>query len=91
LTSSARFRDILQPLGIAWELRAVFCVGGVAWGACSIYRGPRDSDFTTADARLIASAVEIVGDGFRRSLLLHGLAMPTTVDGPGLVLLDRQG
>jgi DNA-binding CsgD family transcriptional regulator len=88
LSASARYRDVLVALGIGWELRAVFCAGGSAWGACSLYRDPAAPDFTAADAELVASVTDVLGAAFRRSLLLHGLAMPSSPDGPGLVLLD---
>jgi DNA-binding CsgD family transcriptional regulator len=88
LAASARFRDILASLGIGWELRAVFCAGGAAWGACSLYRSPDAADFGARDAELVAAVVDVLGTGFRRSLLLHGLAMPSSAHGPGLVLLD---
>lgn len=87
LTSSPRFRDILQPLGIGSELRAVFCIDGSAWGACSLYRSPHAKDFTDREAELMAGVSKLLGEAFRRSLLLHGLAMPSTADGPGLILL----
>jgi DNA-binding CsgD family transcriptional regulator len=87
LGGSPRFRDILQPLGIGWELRAVFCIDGSAWGACSLYRMPQAQDFSDREVELMAGISRILGDAFRRSLLLYGLAMPSTADGPGLILL----
>ena len=88
MTTSARFRDVLRPLGIAWEMRAVFRVDDSAWGACSLYRTAAGLDFTERDARLLAGISSRLGEAFRRSLLLHGVAMPSSPDGPGLILLN---
>jgi DNA-binding CsgD family transcriptional regulator len=88
LRSSPRFRDLLEPLGIAWEVRVVFTVDGTAWGACSLYRSPGQPDFTDRDAELLAGVSRVLGEGFRRSLLLHGQVMSDAPDGPGLILLD---
>jgi DNA-binding CsgD family transcriptional regulator len=85
---SARFRDILQPLGIGWELRAVFRVDLSAWGACSLYRTATAPDFRERDAAVMSGVSNLLGDAFRRSLLLHGIAMPSNPHGPGLILLD---
>lgn len=89
LRSSPRFRDLLEPLGIAWEMRAVFMVDATPWGACSLYRSPGKPDFGDRDAQLFAALTRTLGEAFRRSLLLHGAAVSNVPDGPGLVLLDE--
>jgi DNA-binding CsgD family transcriptional regulator len=90
LLQSPRFRDLLQPIGIAWELRACFRAGGVAWGACGIYRGDNQPDFDAADAAFMAEVSRILGEGFRRSMLLDKGTIEETADGPGLLILDDQ-
>src|SRR5918911_4966473 len=42
---SARYRDLLKPLGVARELRASFTAGGHCWGACALYRDAGKPDF----------------------------------------------
>jgi len=59
MEDSPRYRDLLEPLGIAWEIRAVFLAGSGAWGACSLYRAPGRPDFSRRDA-------ELLGGGSRR-------------------------
>ena len=70
LQSSPRYRELLQPRGIADEMRAVFRSGRTVWGACGIYRGPGRPVFTSADAELLDRAGRYLADGYRRSLLL---------------------
>ena len=87
-SQSPRFRDLLQPIGIAWELRACFVTGGTPWGACGIYRSPDQPDFGEREAAIVADVSRILADGCRRAMLLSGDAMVQTPDGPGLVILD---
>lgn len=88
LERSPRFRDLLRPLGIAWEIRCVFTVEGTPWGACSLYRVPGKPDFTQRDTDLMAAMSRPLGEAFRRALLLHGQALSDGPDGPGVILLD---
>jgi DNA-binding CsgD family transcriptional regulator len=88
LSQSPRYRDLLQPAGIAWELRAAFVAGSVPWGACGIYRSPDQPDFEPREAAFVAEISRILAEGFRRSVLLGGGPIDETPDGPGLVILD---
>lgn len=88
LALSPRFRDLLQPLGIAWELRVCFLAGGMAWGACGIYRRAGQPDFDQHEAGFMSDVSRILGEGFRRSMLLDNGTIEETADGPGLVVLD---
>src|ERR1051326_6449810 len=62
---SPRFRELLQPLGIGWELRAAFVADGDPWGACGIYRYPDQPDFSAQDAAFVADISRILAEGFR--------------------------
>jgi DNA-binding CsgD family transcriptional regulator len=88
LSQSPRYRDLLQPAGIGWELRAAFVASGAPWGACGIYRSPDQPDFEPREAAFVAEMSRILAEGFRRSVLLAGGAIDETPDGPGLVILD---
>lgn len=85
---SPRYRDLLAPLGIGHELRLAFVVEGQCWGACSLYRGPDQSDFDEADAQFAASLSSVLGEGVRRALLVRAPQVAMVNDGPGVVLLD---
>jgi hypothetical protein len=85
---SARYRDLLSPLGIRDELRLSFVADGECWGACSLYRDAESSDFTDDDAATAAALSGVLAEGVRRALLVCS-PVPTMVsDGPGVVLLD---
>ncbi|HZU14829.1 MAG TPA: helix-turn-helix transcriptional regulator [Chloroflexota bacterium] len=88
MIQSPRFRDLLRPAGIGWELRAAFVAGGAPWGACGIYRSPDQPDFDAREVAFMADVSRILAAGFRRSVLLSGDAIDETPDGPGLVILD---
>ena len=88
LAQSPRFRDLLEPLGIAWELRACFLAGGLPWGACGLYRRSSAPDFDASETTFMVDVSRTLGEGFRRSLLLDKGAIEDTADGPGLVILD---
>jgi DNA-binding CsgD family transcriptional regulator len=89
---SARFKNILRPLGVSWELRAAFVSGGDCWGYAGIYRSDGERDFSPAEAAFLASVAGTLGAGFRRALMAAELARAEREpDGPGLVLLRADG
>jgi len=85
---SARYRELLAPSGIPFELRAAFVSRGRCWGAVHIARREHRTDFTTQDIAALASITGIVAEGIRASLRVEaGLsAMGSTA--PGLVVLS---
>lgn len=89
--ASARYRDIMAPLGLGDELRAAFRAGGACWGFLCVHRGDGPHGFTPQEARLIARLSTHVGEGLRRGLL--AAAATTTVDphGPGVIVVGEDG
>jgi DNA-binding CsgD family transcriptional regulator len=88
---SARFQDILRPLGLSWELRAAFVSDRRCWGYAGIYRSDGECDFAPEETAFLASVSGMLGAGFRRALLVGELpAAERAQDGPGLVLLDAR-
>ena len=88
---SARYRDLLMPLGIADELRVAFMVDGQCWGAVSLYRDGGTSPFDDREADVAATLSEVLGEGVRRALLVRPPQPETVAGGPGVVLLDDRG
>jgi DNA-binding CsgD family transcriptional regulator len=84
---SARYRDVLAPAGIPFELRAAFVNRGRCWGAVHIARREHRRDFTADDAAALASITAAIADGIRTSIRFD--AARQTADGstPGLVVL----
>jgi DNA-binding CsgD family transcriptional regulator len=64
--SSRRFRTVLEPRGLADELRAVFHDGDQAWGALLLYRA--GDHFTEADLAELEPAVPVFAAALHRSL-----------------------
>ena len=90
LEKSPRFRDIFQPLGLGDELRAVFRVGGIAWGCMCLHR-EAGSAFSKEEAGYVERLAPHIAEGIRAGLLVSSLELPQIADAPGLVMLTRAG
>ena len=86
---SVRYRDLLAPSGIPFELRAAFVSRGRAWGAVHIARREERGDFSRADANAIAQVAGAITDGIRTSLRFDA-ARRAQETAPGLVVLDER-
>ena len=87
LMRSQRYREILEPVGLGNEMRAVFRTGGSVWGAMCLHRLKRDRDFTPADVALFTAIAPHLAAGLRGALLLDVAEISPAGDGPGLLLL----
>jgi DNA-binding CsgD family transcriptional regulator len=87
---SPRYRELLRPQGIGWELRASFVTDSACWGTLGIYRDRGEADFSDAEAAFLAAISSTLGEGFRRALLLSSVVTEENPDGPGLLLLDDE-
>jgi len=88
LTQSPRYQEILAPLELGDELRAVLKVGSKCWGFMCLHRERSSPNFTPAEAAFLAKLTPYLAEGLRTSLLI-GSARATSLqpEGPGLVLL----
>lgn len=87
LSSSRRYREILEPKGFGNEMRAVFRSGGVAWGAMCLHRLRLFEDFTAEHIAFFTAIAPHLATGMRTALLLDTMAEGPAADGPGLLLL----
>jgi DNA-binding CsgD family transcriptional regulator len=85
---STRYRELLAPSGIPFELRAAFVARGRCWGAVHVARGREGADFTDDDARALAAVTIAVADGIRTSLRFDAARRTDDPGAPGLVVLD---
>ncbi len=86
-TRSARYRDVLVPLGLASELRVVIRDRGVPWGVVNLFRGGGFPDFSAEEAGFVASLGRSLAEGIRRTLLLDAVdAEPDAA--PGVLVID---
>lgn len=93
LAQSARFREVLAPLGFAHELRVLFTRGGRAWGVGAFFRGRDEAAFDEEELRTIRSLAEVVGDGLRGAVLVDvaGRAAPPGGVGPAVTVVGPTG
>ena len=85
---SARYRDLLEPAGIPFELRAAFVSRGRCWGAVHIARREDKRDFTAADAAVVARVTGTIAEGIRTTLRVDAARVPADRAAPGLVVLS---
>jgi DNA-binding CsgD family transcriptional regulator len=89
--NSARYREIMAPLGLGDELRAAFRAGGACWGFLCVHREDGPHGFTPQEAQLIAHLSTHVGEGLRRSLLATAATTGLDPDGPGVLVVGEDG
>jgi DNA-binding CsgD family transcriptional regulator len=83
---SARYRDIMAPLGLGDELRAALVTPSGCWGYLCLHRTEAPYGFTPAELRLIGRLTTSLGNGCRLSLTApesEGLA----ASAPGVIVL----
>ena len=85
---SARYREVLLPSGIPFELRAALVSRGRCWGAVHIARRDESSDFS-AKARCPGRVVSTIADGVRATVRMDAARRPDDQSAPGLVVLGR--
>jgi DNA-binding CsgD family transcriptional regulator len=84
---SARYREVLAPAGIPFELRAALVIRGRCWGAVHVARRDDKPDFTREDAAALARACGAIADGLRSTVRLDAARRPDDPAAPGLVVL----
>jgi hypothetical protein len=88
LIRSPRYQEILAPIDLGDELRAVLKVGSKCWGFMCLHRERSGPDFTPAEAAFLAKLTPHLAEGLRAALLLDdSRSASPQPDGPGLVLL----
>jgi DNA-binding CsgD family transcriptional regulator len=87
--ASARYRDIMRPVGLGDELRAALVTGGHCWGYLCLHREDGDLGFSPAEAALIRRLAPHIADALRQAAVLHSPG-PDLPHRPGVVLLDEQ-
>jgi DNA-binding CsgD family transcriptional regulator len=91
LSRSARHRSHVG-YGIGDELRAVFVVDGVYWGAVGLLRDHDRPWFTDDDVRVLAGLSEAIARGARRSIVNVSIEdLVSTTEGPGVIVFDADG
>jgi DNA-binding CsgD family transcriptional regulator len=90
MSRSARFREILEPLGLGDELRIAFADKSGVWGFVCLHRALGTPPFSERESAFLSRVSPIVAHGIRSSILLAA----TRLEGehpsvPGLVMLSE--
>jgi DNA-binding CsgD family transcriptional regulator len=85
-TASARYRNIIAPLGLGDELRAALVTPSGCWGYLCLHRAESPYGFTAAEVRLIGRLAASLGNGCRLSLAAPGTEGIAAI-APGVVVL----
>ena len=90
---SARYREVMSPLGLGDELRAVFISGKRCWGAICLHREDREYGFDDREVDVVRRIAPHVAEGLRRAVTLGALRAPgkdsAEAGAPGIILLDQ--
>lgn len=89
LHRSQRYRDMLAPLAMEDELRAVFAVDQACWGTLCLHRAQVGWRYTAAEAAYVTQLAPHIADGLRKALLLDAPPVEKTPDGPGVLILTE--
>ncbi|MFF0410198.1 LuxR C-terminal-related transcriptional regulator [Kitasatospora sp. NPDC004745] len=89
---SARYREIMAPLGLGDELRAALVTGHRCWGVLCLHREASSAGFTGEELALVRRVAPVLAAGLRAAVT----AAPSSPDSPaaagpdgvGLILLD---
>jgi DNA-binding NarL/FixJ family response regulator len=83
---SARFREIMSPLGLGDELRVVFRTATSIWGFACLHRasGP---GFDAEEIAFVRAITADVAEGLRRAVMVERAGDDAAPDGPGVLTL----
>jgi DNA-binding CsgD family transcriptional regulator len=87
LRRSARFREILEPVGLGDELRVALRVRGACWGVLCLHRELGAPPFSSDDVELLRRLAPHLGEAIRTGLLRGEALEAEAVEGPGVVML----
>ncbi|MEZ0065028.1 DNA-binding CsgD family transcriptional regulator [Streptacidiphilus sp. MAP12-20] len=92
LAASARYQEIMAPLGLGDELRAALSVGGSCWGVLCLHREQSDTGFEDRDLAVLRTIAPHLAEGLRRTIALGltdgATAGPLPAQAPGVIVLD---
>ncbi len=87
-TSSARWRDIMAPLGLGDELRVALRVDGTVWGFLCLHRSGA-TGFTDAEMTLVRKVAPHAAEAMRRAAALAGNSSMPAPEQAVILVADR--
>jgi DNA-binding CsgD family transcriptional regulator len=89
LSRSQRYRDILAPLALGDEIRAVFRANAACWGTLCLHRERNAPEYTAPEAAFLTSLTPHIAQGLRKAQLLTNASQAPAPDGPGVLILSE--
>jgi DNA-binding CsgD family transcriptional regulator len=86
-TTSARYNEIMRPVGLGDELRAALTVGDECWGYVCLHREDGPLGFTSDEAATLQRLAPHIAIALRREAVLTNAAANLDQLGPGVVVL----
>jgi len=87
--ASARYREIMGPLGLGDELRAALVTKNGCWGALCLHREDASYGFDATEIDLIRRISPHVAEGLRRAVTIGPVAaIGAEAAVPGMIVLD---
>jgi DNA-binding CsgD family transcriptional regulator len=86
-----RYAELLAPLGVGDELRAMFVADGHCWGSATLYRGTDSPPFSVDEVALLAGVSDILARALRRAFLRVAATTEGLDDPPGHCTIDKNG
>jgi DNA-binding CsgD family transcriptional regulator len=87
--ASARYREIMGPLGFGDELRAAFVTKNGCWGVLCLHREDASHGFDASEIDLIRRISPHLAEGLRRAVTIGPVAASEAdAAGPGVIVLD---
>jgi DNA-binding CsgD family transcriptional regulator len=87
--ASARYREVMAPLGLGDELRAALIAKKECWGVLCLHREDASHGFEAREVDLIRRISPHVAEGLRRALIVRPpVSVETEGAVPGIIVLD---
>lgn len=89
---TARYRELLRPLGLAHEMSGVFTAGGYMWGSMDLIREAGSPDFESREVAMLQRIAPHLGHGLKMAALrVRDSGGRGGTDVPGVLTLDHGG
>jgi DNA-binding CsgD family transcriptional regulator len=86
--ASARFREVLEPLGLGDEVRMALVADDRCWGVLCLHRSRSALGFDADEMALLTRVAPLLGRGLRQSIALFPTDPdPGPPEGPGIIVL----
>jgi DNA-binding CsgD family transcriptional regulator len=86
---SARYREVIRPLGLGDELRVALMSGGRCWGVLCLHRQEARLGFDLPEIALVRRLAPHLGEGLRKGIAVFATAPADAIaEGPGIIVLD---